>query len=588
MNTRVLGYFVRFASVGALFVTVSGYASAADKTARDLFPPSTVGYLEIPQPARLVRTVLDHPLAQEIENHPDFQKALVRREYQDLQGALKLLESKLGMKWQETIEPLTEGGIYLGFDLPTQGVAALVQTADDSLAKKLLDTIIEISRAESKAKGRENDLVALDELRGIAIYKIGNVELAAIGKWLLVTNKRLLLAMVLENYLGSGTSLNDDQQFQAVLKVRGPDPSAWLYVDLRMLRTLGVLRAALGKKSDNPAAELLVGGILGAIPDAPYVTASLKLESSRAVVTAALPGNPQTIAKTREFYFGAEGNGAAPPLLAPQQTLLALSSYRDFASLWRHAPDLFDERINARIAEAESKLNTFFGGKSFRDDILGNIEPGLQVVVARQQFPQSGITPAIKLPAGAAVIRMKKPEETMRNFKITFQSFIGFLNIAGGTNGLPPFDLNSERRGDALVISAEYVPPVKAETHSEAPLQYNASPTAIFVGDWMILSSARPLALDVLAELQRQPTTYQAVNSRVVVDGKVVQSVLADNRGPLIARNMLDKGHDRPAAEKEIDALLKALRYLDQSSIQLKANDRSLELDVELVLTTAK
>src|SRR5262249_25375196 len=158
------------------------------------------------------------------------------KEFQDLQGALKLLESKLGMKWQEAIGPLTEGGIYLGFDLPTQGVAALIQTADDSLAKKLLDAILEISRQESKAKGRGSEPVTSDELRGIAIYKIGNLELAAIGKWLLVTNKRLLLAMVLENYLGSGSSLGEDQQFQTVLKARGSDPAAWLYVDLRMLR----------------------------------------------------------------------------------------------------------------------------------------------------------------------------------------------------------------------------------------------------------------------------------------------------------------------------------------------------------------
>ena len=72
------------------------------------------------------------------------------------------------------------------------------------------------------------------------------------------------------------------------------------------------------------------------------------------------------------------------------------------------------------------------------------------------------------------------------------------------------------------------------------------------------------------------------------VDGKVARTVLTDNRGPLVARNMLDKGHDRPAAEKEIDLLLKAMRYIDRSSVQLTANDRALELAVELVLASAK
>jgi len=58
-----------------------------------------------------------------------------------------------------------------------------------------------LARADAKAKGHA-DPVKTDELRGVAIYQIANAEFAAMGKWLLVTNKRLLLAMVLENYLG--------------------------------------------------------------------------------------------------------------------------------------------------------------------------------------------------------------------------------------------------------------------------------------------------------------------------------------------------------------------------------------------------
>ena len=141
-----------------------------------------------------------------------------------------------------------------------------------------------------------------------------------------------------------------------------------------MLRLTGILKKALGKKSDNPPAEMLAGGILGALPDAAYVTASLDVSSSRLKLTAALPCDPKAVAKSREFYLGPDAAGTAPPLLKPAGTLLALSTYRDFASLWRHAPDLFDEGINAKFAEAESGLTTFFAGRNFRDEILG--QPG--------------------------------------------------------------------------------------------------------------------------------------------------------------------------------------------------------------------
>ena len=46
----------------------------------------------------------------------------------------------------------------------------------------------------------------------------------------------------------------------------------------------------------------------------------------------------------------------------------------------------------------------------------------------------------------------------------------------------------------------------------------------------------------------------------VRLDGQVGLAALAENREPLVAQNMLEKGHDRTAAEQEIDRVLAALR----------------------------
>jgi len=106
--------------------------------------------------------------------------------------------------------------------------------------------------------------------------------------------------------------------------------------------------------------------------------------------------------------------------------------------------------------------------------------------------------------------------------------------------GLPPLDLSSEKQGDALIVSTEYVAPTKAETRGEAAIHHNASPTAIFVGDWMILSSAKPLALELLAEVRRGSAAGPSVNTRLLLDGQVARAALAENRNPLVARNMID------------------------------------------------
>jgi len=110
------------------------------KTARELFPASTIGYLEIPQPRHVLATVLDHPLTSLVQQSPDYQKALATPEYEKFLEGVGLVEDKLGMKWRPAAESLTDGGLYFGFDLPTQGVAMLAQATDEKLAEKARDS----------------------------------------------------------------------------------------------------------------------------------------------------------------------------------------------------------------------------------------------------------------------------------------------------------------------------------------------------------------------------------------------------------------------------------------------------------------
>jgi hypothetical protein len=51
---------------------------------------------------------------------------------------------------------------------------------------------------------------------------------------------------------------------------------------------------------------------------------------------------------------------------------------------------------------------------------------------------------------------------------------------------------------------------------------------------------------------------------------------------------MLDRGHDRAAAEHEIDGLLRALAGVDQSSVQLMSDGQRLQLSVAIALAPAK
>lgn len=574
--------FVTRAAVVLLLVCSCSWSLAAEKNARQLLPASTIAYVEVSQPAKLIDSVLDHPLAKEVEAHPNYQKYLESPQYQQFQEVVKVVEDKLGLKLRGAAATLAAEGIYLGGDLASQGVVLLVQSSDEKLTEKARDTFLELARGEAARQGQPDPVK--EEHDGEAhVYQIDEVRFATHGRWLIVSNKALLFNMVLTNCTSDdGTCLDQDAQFQTVYKTRPADATAWTYLDFRLLRAAGVLKAAVNRKSDNPIIELLAGGIVAAFPDAPYVTGALNWDGNKLGLTIDMPANVAAAAKRREFYFSADGNGQSPPLLEARQSILSLSTYRDFASLWRNAPDLFNEQVNAGFAEAETGLSTFFSGRNFRDEILGNLQPGLQLVVARQEY--TDVTPALRLPAGAIVVRMKNPEETARIFKITFQSAIGFLNVIGGMNGVDPLDVNAERSADKVVVTAEYLPPKDEALRKAAPPQFNVSPTAIFIGDQFILASSKSLAMEVLEAVNKQPAADKEVNTALQFDLKVLHSILTDNTESLVTQNLLEKGHDRAAAEKEIQGLLDALAHVKSTSLKLLANEKNLSFSWEVEL----
>ncbi len=567
-------------SVAALILSPS--APAADKTPREMMPASTIVYAEMSQPQKLLDAVLDHPTVIELLNHPDYKKALEAPQFQESLKVLGLVEDKLGMKWRPATNTLIGGGIYVGFDLPTQGVAILTKSTDPVLAKKAIDAILDLARAEAANRGARNP-VSADKYKEVEFYGIGPVHYVNLGPYLVTTNNLLMTRQVIDTYKGESPSLASDEQFQEVLKARPANPTAWVYGDLRTIQALGILKTALNKKSDNPPAEILAGGILGALPDAPYFTAWLDVDPSRIALSASIPGDAPALAKKREFFFGTDGKGSALPLLSPKETALSISTFRDFSSMWKNAPDLFDDGINAKFAEAESQLTTLFAGRNFRDDILANLEPGMQIVVTRQHYADGSPVPAVKLPAGAIVVKMKNPPETARIFKITFQSLVGFLNITGGMNGLSPLEQNFEKAGSGAIYSSEYLPP-KEGKKDEAAIHYNASPTIAIVGDKFILSSSKTLATELAEIVQKESAPLKEVNTALKVDGQIVRQMLVDNRSSLVAQNMLQKGHGQEAAEKETDALLKALLGLESSSLQLISKDKTLQVTLELKL----
>src|SRR4029079_11087958 len=87
---------------------------------------------------------------------------------------------------------------------------------------------------------------------------------------------------------------------------------------------------------------------------------------------------------------------------------------------------------------------------------------------------------------------------------------------------------------------------------------------------------------DLTAKGLGKPEAGAADNTRIEVDGRVAGEVLKSDREPLIAQNMLEKGHDRAAAEKEIGGLTALVDFLRDARVRLAQTDKAVRWEVEV------
>jgi hypothetical protein len=163
---------------------------------------------------------------------------------------------------------------------------------------------------------------------------------------------------------------------------------------------------------------------------------------------------------------------------------------------------------------------------------------------------------------------------------VAYQSFMGFINIQLSQQGMPQFDVETERRGEAKLVSATYLP----DDSKKGMINYNFSPSLVFIGPRMIISSTRELAVE-LAELAEKGSGAQKpskLNTYATLDVGVLKKTLSDNREQLVAKNVLEKGHSKEQGEQEIGMLLDLLDAAESLTLQLSRQDDQLQLGVEL------
>ena len=598
MSKALRGYVNGFALA---LLLLSGAAARAEKSPADLMPQATPIFVEIAHPADLIDLALNHPLRAKLEESDAWRKALARPDYKTFLQVVHLIEDRAGVEWKPALQQMTGGGVSLGFDPSTQGVLLLARPTDMKTADAVRDALFSLMRDDANNKGLADPISVID-YRDFKAFKTDKLVIADIGPYLVMTNKLEMAKAAADRFLDGGAGLAGDADFSAARKQaadRRDPPTAWIFARMSFLRSAaGKDKFDPARKSENAVAELLAGGLLPIAGKTPYVTASFWLAPAQVRLALEMPSDSSWVGPERKFFFAPPGDGAANPLL-PKDTLLSISTYRDISAMWQAGPDLFTEAVATQMAQSDSGLSTVFGGKSFSADVLGSLKPQVQFVVARQDFGDSGRKPSIRLP-GAAFVFQVRPERfasVRKTFRLGFQSAVALGNIGGAQKGFPMLDIAAEHRGESDIQYATYSSPdddatnaaKKPDSAGDKSMQgggdiyLNFSPSLVISRDYLMLCSTRQIA-EQLADLSATAAAKATIpqNTLIQLNAAPIAELIHENRQTLIARNMLEKGHDRAAAEQEIDLFGKIVDYFRSGQISLTSASDSVKLEMEL------
>jgi hypothetical protein len=570
-----------------LFSSTAVMARADDRTAAELLPPSTVIFAEIQRPQDLLDTIYDHKLIRHIEELDQVRAAMEKKGYLDFKAAVALVESQMGLPWRKIVGQSTGGGIAFALDAKTQGVAILARATDPATQAKLIETLVNLASFDAKNKGTPNP-VTTGDYRGIKTYGTDKFQVAAAADWLVVTNKDELGKKIVDSFLDKPQdSLAADAQFANAHSAASASTTVWAYANTAALRDAGLAKKLFGGQADNALAELIFGGVLSTLRQTPYVTLGLDVSDRQVRLSASAPHDRAWAGESREYYFGAQGKGVAPPCLVQGDTIVSLSAYRDISAMWQRAGDLLNEQSNEELAKADGGLTTLFGGKDFGEDILGALRPEIQLVVARQEFASGQLTPAIKLPTFGLVAELKDPDKMQPELRRTFQNLIGFLNVVGAMNGQPQLDLDMEKSEAAQFVTASYLPDPNAKDQLGAKINYNFSPSIAFAGSRFVVASTKAMAhILATAVATDRPSDDAAplVNTDAVLHFDALRDILTDNREQLVAQNILTAGHSKTEAEREISAVLDLVGWFDRLLLSLDTTSSELHVSLDVAL----
>ncbi|MBI1900780.1 MAG: hypothetical protein HYS13_06675 [Planctomycetia bacterium] len=573
--------------------TLPGFpARAADEVhPASLMPPVVLAYAEISQPAAFLDVALDPQWKDALATLPDVKKALQSKDYQQLQQVLGVVEQRLGMKWQEALRGVVDGGIYVGVDVLGKGVV-IVKARDAELLQKASDLALDLAAKQAEKMGQASPIKSA-EYKGFKGYSLGKeARFAIVDNMLVASNTEAGVKSVIDRYQGKKRlpgleKMPDFLQARKMASSSGGPPAGWGMVRLVPFRLIPGISKAFDGPRDNPGIEFLIGGLFESLKDAQLAVWSVDVKAGELAIRSHLPYDASKVSEKRQWFFDKDGREALP-LVRPPGTILSATGYRNLEEFWHAREELFEENVNGGFSQAESQLALFFSGRDFATDVLGEMGPRTRFVVTRQEYAKDQPVPGIKIPGFAGVVEMKDPDKFSTNLIASYQKIVGIISLTGSMEGRASLLMETETHEGATIYKARYLPGPDVDKEY-ADFVYNFAPSCARVGNYFIFGSSVSITRDLVKEL-KNPAASQPTGDNLVVETDLAQlaDILQDNIDALVTQNVLQEGTTRDEAEKNVGVGLSLLKQMKVSRFRLAHDKETLTLEMAIGLPKPK
>jgi hypothetical protein len=359
-----------------------------------------------------------------------------------------------------------------------------------------------------------------------------------------------------------------------------------VFADLKPLMQIPQVAQLFEQQRKNPLASLAFAGIVESVRDSNWLALGLDIQDSTLILRSLVDG--KTVAQTSPAAFALPkeaGDGALPNLSVPRR-IAALTLYRDLHEFYAAKDELFPDRTSGLIF-FENMMGIFFSGRDLTNEVLAETRPDLRFVVAEQQFDPTIGTPQIKLPAFAAVLRLRHPEQFREVAEEAWQKALGLINFTRGQQALPGLIIDRPIHGETRFTVA-YFSTAQIEDKTKLDTRFNLRPALAMPGDYLILSSTYGLARDLIDSLnhekERTVKPLAETHSLVEIEGGRLASILEANRGVLVRGDMVKKGGTQEQAEAGIDMLITVVKLIERVELSIGVHEGLTQARLEMKL----